>query len=78
MLYVNCDCSGENCKLNIAGVIRHLRRKSALLPAALSASVFALQLLTIMASVFHRWYWHGCMVMLFLCLLYVYRSIVQT
>ncbi len=39
--YVKCDCNGESCKVNIAGLLL-LREKSAHL-LAISAGVFALQ-----------------------------------
>ena len=54
ILHVKCYCNGENCKINIAGLIFGLHWKSTHLLAACVVSVFALQLLNIVVNIFPK------------------------
>ena len=72
ILHVKCCCNGENCKINIARVISGLQEKFAQWLTMCVVSIFALQLLNSVVNIFHRRYWHGCMVMLFFCLYGIY------
>lgn len=47
-MYVKCDCNGENCKINIAGMISPFRLEVTHLLTVETVDIFALQLLDIL------------------------------